>query len=310
MNAVPTKETLLASTVKDYKLHKWIYLMLVPVLAYYIIFCYMPMYGAIIAFEDFRGGKGIWGSPWVGLKHFKSIFESAFIWRLVRNTLLLSVYDLAFGFPAPIIFALLMNELRSKAFTRGVQTISYIPHFVSLVVVCGMVRDMLGTQGLANDIVAMFGGERINFLLEPGLFRGIYVGSGVWMEMGYGSIIYFATLTGIDPQLYEAAVIDGAGRWKQLLHVTLPSIIPTVVILLILSIGGMFSIGMEKVLLLYNPLTYETSDIISTYVYRRGLEKADYSFSAAIGLLNSVVNLIMLWLANRVSRMVSETSLW
>lgn len=310
MSADPRRETFLASTARDFRLHKWIYLMAVPVVAWYVIFCYLPMYGAVIAFQDFRAGAGILGSPWAGLKHFKSLFASAFIGRLVKNTVLLSVWDLAIGFPAPIIFALLMNELRSRAFKRGVQTISYIPHFISLVVVCGMVTDMLSSDGLLNDVLALFGTERTNYLLDPRWFRAIYVGSGVWTSVGWGSIIYLAALSGVDPQLYEAAVIDGAGRWKQLLHVTLPSIVPTIVVLLILSVGGMFSIGWEKVLLLYNPLTYETADIISTYVYRRGLGQADYSFSAAIGLLNSVVNLLMLWVANRVSRAVGETSLW
>jgi putative aldouronate transport system permease protein len=310
MKAVSPKGSLLASTARDFRLHKWIYLMAVPVLAYYVLFCYLPMYGAIIAFKDFRGGLGILGSPWVGLKHFKSLFASAFLGRIVRNTVLLSVWDLAVGFPAPIIFALLMNELRNRAFKRGVQTISYIPHFISLVVVCGMVTDMLSSDGLLNDILVLFGRERLNYLLEPQWFRTIYVGSGVWTSMGWGSIIYLAALSGVDPQLYEAAVIDGAGRWKQLLHVTLPTIVPTIVVLLILSVGGMFSIGWEKVLLLYNPLTYDTADIISTYVYRRGLGQSDYSFSAAIGLMNSLVNLVMLYLANKISRAVGETSLW
>lgn len=301
---------LLLSAVKDFKMNKWVYLMAVPVLAYYLIFFYGPMYGAIIAFKDFRGGQGILGSPWVGLKHFRSFFQSSFIWRLLRNTTLLSVYGLAFGFPAPIIFALLINEVRVKFFKRAVQTVSYIPHFISIVVVCGMIVDMTASEGLINDIIALFGGTRTNYLIKPEMFRTIYISSSIWTGLGWGSIIYLAALSNVDVQLYEAAIIDGANRLKQALHITVPSIMPTVIILLILQIGNLLSIGWEKVLLLYNPLTYETADIISTYVYRRGLEMADYSFSTAIGLFNSCVNLVLLYSANKISQLTNETSLW
>lgn len=224
--------------------------------------------------------------------------------------MLLSVYNLAFGFPAPIVFALLINEVRRERYKRFVQTVSYIPHFISVVVVCGMITEMMSSEGLVNDIIALLGGTRENMLIKKELFRSIYVGSGIWTNIGWGSIIYLAALSNVDVQLYEAAIIDGANRFKQLWHITLPCITPTIVVLLILDIGSLFSIGWEKVLLLYNPLTYETGDIIATFVYRRGLEMADYSFASAIGLMNSAVNLPLLYIANRISRMASQTSLW
>ena len=284
--------------------------MALPVVAYYIIFHYAPMYGAIIAFKEFNPALGIMGSPWVGFKHFKSFFEGVYFWRLVRNTLLISVYSLIWGFPAPIILALLLNEVKNKYFKRTVQTVSYLPHFISLVVVCGIIKDFTSTDGVINDIIEFLGGERTNFLMIPEWFRPIYVGSGIWQEVGWGSIIYLAAITNIDPQLYEAATIDGASRWKQTWHITLPGIVPTIVILLILRLGGLMSVGFEKIILLYNSATMETADVISSYVYRRGLLDFDYSFSAAVGLFNSVINLILITSANRLSRKVSETSLW
>lgn len=304
------RESFLASTARDFRMNKWVYLMAIPVLVYYVIFCYGPMYGAIIAFKDFRGGAGILGSPWVGFKHFISFFKSPSALELIKNTVLLSVTNLAFGFPAPILFALLINEVRRERYKRFVQTVTYIPHFVSIVVVCGMVTEMTSTEGLINDVIALFGGMRENLLIKKELFRTIYVTSGIWTNIGWGSIIYLAALSNVDVQLYEAAIIDGANRFKQLWHITLPSITPTIIVLLILDIGSLLSIGWEKVLLLYSPLTYDTADIIATYVYRRGLEMADYSFASAIGLMNSVVNLLLLYLANRLSRVTTKTSLW
>lgn len=304
------KKPFLASAARDLKMHKWVYLMALPVIAYYVIFCYGPMYGAVIAFKDFRGGQGIWGSQWVGLKHFISFFNTDSCWKLIRNTVLLSIYNLTFGFPAPILFALLINEVRMERFKRVVQTVSYIPRFISIVVVCGMVTEMTSSEGLVNDVIALLGGARENLLIKAGLFRTIYVSSGIWTNIGWGSIIYLAALSNVDVQLYEASIIDGANRFKQLWHITLPGITPTIIVLLILDIGSLLSIGWEKVLLLYNPLTYETADIIATFVYRRGLEMADYSFASAIGLMNSVVNLLLLYMANRISRAASQTSLW
>jgi putative aldouronate transport system permease protein len=223
---------------------------------------------------------------------------------------LINFYQLIFGFPAPIILALLMNEIKNKFFKKTIQTITYLPHFVSTVVICGMIIDFFAQNGLINDLIASFGGPRTLFLVEAGWFRSIYVGTGIWQGVGWGSIIYLAALTAIDTELYEAVTIDGAGRWKQFVHITLPGIAPTIVILLIMNIGRMMSEGFEKIILLYNPSTYETADIISSYVYRRGLVEANYGFSAAVGLFNTLVNLILIVAANYTSRKVNETSLW
>ncbi|MDF2923584.1 MAG: binding-protein-dependent transport system inner rane component [Paenibacillaceae bacterium] len=291
--------------------NKYIYFMLLPVVAYYLIFLYSPMYGLQIAFKDFSPAKGIWSSEWVGLKHFISFYHSFFFGRLIRNTLLISFYELIFSFPAPILLALLLNELRNRFFKSVVQSITYLPHFISMVVVAGMMVDFLAADGLVNRLTSMFGASPVSFLIRPEWFRTVYVASGIWQGVGWGSIIYLAAIAGINPTLYEAARADGAGRFRQMLHITLPGIMPTVVIMLILRCGSLLSGGsMEKILLLYNSTTYETADVISTFVYRRGLLQMDYGFSAAIGLLNNVVNFIMLLSANAISRKVSEHKLW
>lgn len=295
---------------RDFKIHKSLYLLAIPGIAYYVIFHYVPMYGATIAFKDFSPLRGILGSPWVGFIHFESFFRSYYFWRLIRNTLLLNFYNLLFGFPAPIILALLLNEVRVQAFKKTVQTISYLPHFISTVVICGMIVDFTSSRGVIVDLIAAVGGERANLLARAEYFRMIYVSSGIWQQVGWGTIIYLAALTNVDPQLYDAAGIDGAGRFKQMLHVTLPGIMPTVVILLILRIGRIMSIGFEKIILLYSPLIYETADVIQTFVYRKGLLENNFSYSAAIGLFNSIINLSMLVFANWLSRRVNETSLW
>lgn len=287
-----------------------LYVMVIPVLLFYIIFKYKPMYGAIIAFKDFAPAKGIMGSPWVGFKHFERFFSSIYFVRVFKNTLLLSFYNLLFGFPAPIILALLLNELSSNKFKKTVQTISYLPHFISLVVICGMIKEFSGTNGIINDFLALLGMERSPLLQNPGVFRPIYVISDIWQHIGWGCIIYLAALAGISPQLYEAAMIDGAGRFKRIWHVTIPGIAPTIIILLILRIGRLLSVGFEKVILLYNPATYETADIIASYVYRIGLLEFSWSYSTAIGLFNSIINFTLIILANKISRKYSETSLW
>jgi putative aldouronate transport system permease protein len=268
------------------------------------------MYGALIAFKNFSPGRGFSDSPWVGFVHFIRFFNSPYFWRLLRNTFLISFYGLLFGFPAPIILALLLNEARHSTYKRTIQTVTYIPHFISLVVICGMITDFSLSTGLFNQIIVFFGGQRASLLQQPNLYRPIYIASDIWQHVGWGTIIYLSALSAIDPQLYEAAMIDGAGRIRQLFAVTLPSIAPTIVILLILRIGSLLSVGYEKTLLLYNPATYETADIISTYVYRVGLLEQNWSYSTAIGLINSVVNLTLLVMANMISRRVSETSLW
>lgn len=268
------------------------------------------MYGAIIAFKNYTPMRGIWDSPWVGFDHFIRFFNSIYFGRLIANTLLLSVYSLIFGFPAPIILALLLNEVRNKKFKSISQTITYLPHFVSMIVITGMLVNFAMTTGLFNDIIVFFGGERSPLLQNPGLYRTIYVASSIWQEVGWGSIIYLAALSGVDSELYEAAMIDGAGKFRQLINVTLPSITPTIIIMLILKMGSLMSIGYEKTILLYNPSTYETADIISSYVYRIGLLEQNWSYSTAIGLFNSVINLILLILTNKISKKYSETSLW
>lgn len=297
-------------TVRDFKLNKYVYLMLLPVVAYYILFCYVPMYGLQIAFKDFSPGLGIGGSPWVGFAHFTEFFHSYYFWRLLRNTLLLSFYDMLFGFPSAIVLALLLNELRSAIFKRTVQTITYMPHFISLVVVSGMLVDFLSRDGLINNMLSAIGIHPIPFFQESGWFRTIYVGSNIWQSVGWGSIIYLSAMSNIDPSLYEAARVDGASRWKQTFSVTLPSIMPTIIIMLILQIGHFMSVGTEKILLLYNSTIYDTADVIGTFVYRKGILESDFSYSTAIGLFNSVINFILLVIANTVSRRTSETRLW
>lgn len=284
--------------------------MVLPVLIFFILFHYKPMYGAIIAFKDYTPALGITESPWVGLENFSRFFSSVYFGRLIRNTILLSVYSLIFGFPAPIILALLLNEVRNKKFKGLTQTVTYLPHFISMIVVTGMLVDFSMTSGLFNDIVELFGGERSPLLQNPDLYRTIYVASGIWQEAGWGSIIYLSALSGVDSQLYEAAQIDGAGKWKQLLNVTLPGIMPTIVIMFILKMGTLMNMGYEKTILLYNPATYETADIISSYIYRIGLLDQDWSYSTAIGLFNSVINFALLLITNKLARKCGETSLW
>ncbi len=295
---------------QDWRRNKIKYLLIIPVLAYYVIFCYVPMYGAIIAFKDYSPSLGILQSPWCGFENFINFFKSPYIGRLIKNTLVISFTNLIYGFPAPILLALLINELRSKWFARTVQTITYIPHFISLVVVCGLLKEFTMDNGIINDLIAFFGGKRVSMLNDPSYFVPVYVISGIWQEIGWGSIIYLAALMGVDSQLYEAAMVDGAGRIRQIFVVTLPAIMPTIIVMLLLRIGNLINVGYEKIILLYNPATYSTADVISTYVYRKGLQDFDWSLSTAVGLFNSVINFALLILANFVSKKYSDTSLW
>lgn len=306
----PAKRNVAVEWLGDIRKNKLLYLMLLPVVLFFAIFHYVPMYGAIIAFKDYSPRLGILGSPWAGLEHFQSFFGGLYFWRVLKNTILISLYELLFGFPAPIILALLLNEVRSSLFKRTVQTVTYMPHFISLVVVCGMIKEFTSSTGIVNDVIAYFGGERLSLLLEPEYFRTLFISSGIWQHIGWGTIIYLAALTGIDPEQYEAAKIDGAGRWKQMLHITLPGIMPTIVILIILDIGRLMNVGSEKIILLYNPSTYETADVIGSYVYRIGLQELNYSFSSAVGLFNSVINFTLVIFSNWLSRRLNETSLW
>ena len=295
---------------KDFSLNKYLYLLALAGILYYIIFIYVPMFGVIMAFQNFNITKGVFGSPFVGLKHFKSFFSSYFCGRLIRNTLLINVYNLIFSFPIPIVFALLLNELHNPKFKKTVQTISYLPYFISMVVIGGLIHTFTAENGLISNIVSALGGPDGNLLIDPANFRTIFVASNIWQYFGWDSIIYIAALAGIDVALYEAATVDGAGRWRKMWNITLPGIKPTIIIMLILRLGSMMSVGFEKIILLYNPSTYETADVISSFVYRRGIQEADYSFSAAVGLFNSLVNLVLLVTSNLISRKVSETSLW
>ena len=297
----------------DFQKNKAVYFMFLPVVVFYLIFHYYPMSGIILAFKDFKPVLGIWGSPFTGdygFEHFLAFFGSSFFGRTITNTILISLYQLIFGFPMPIILALMLNELRSPKFKKVMQTITYFPHFISTVVVCGMLTDFCLSDGLFNQITGFFGVPSVSMLSEPKLFRTIYVASGIWQSMGWDSIIYLAAIAGIDTQLYEAASLDGAGRFKKIWHITLPGIKGTVVILFIMAIGKMMSVGSEKILLLYNPSTYKTADVISTYVYRKGLLDQDYSYSTAVNLFNSVINFALVFCANALSRKLTETSLF
>lgn len=287
-----------------------LYVMALPIVLYYVLFRYIPMFGTVMAFQKFNIAKGIFGSPWVGFQNFVTFFNSYYFARLLRNTFLISVTDLIFNFPAPIIFALLLNEVSTKWFKKTVQTISYMPYFVSIVVLCGLVIDFCQAGGVISNVASVLLGESVNLMSKPEYFRAIFVGSNIWQGLGYGSIVYIAALTSVDQELYEAAVIDGAGRWKQTIHITIPSIMPTIIILLILRMGSILDVGYEKVMLLYNPATYETADVISTFVYRKGFVDYDYSYSTAVGLFNSVINLILLTLTNYISRRAGEISLF
>ena len=308
--AKPKSQRFVSRLQRDLSKNWDAYLLLVPAILFYVLFCYKPMYGVIIAFKNFSPGKGIVASEWVGLKHFLSFFKSYYFGRLLRNTLTISLSSLIFGFPMPIIFALLLNEVRNSKFKRTIQTVTYMPHFISLVVMCSLIRLFVADTGIIVQLMAKFGFEPVALLSKKEYFVPIYVLSGIWQGFGWDSIIYLSALTAIDPGLYEAATIDGANRWKQTLHVTLPGIMGTVIILLILRMGSIMSIGYEKIILLYNESIYETSDVISTFVYRMGLGKAQYSYSTAVGLFNSVINFIIVYTFNKISRKVSEVSLW
>lgn len=295
------------------KKHKALYLLMLPGILYYLIFKYAPMYGIIIAFQNFSIGRGIMGSKFVGLKHFAEFFlNTPDAWKLIRNTVMLNVYDLLFHFPAPIILAILFHEIRNKYFKRFVQSVSYMPHFLSTVVIAGIIVTFLSpSTGIINHLlVKWFGIEPILFLGLPEWFRTIYIGSEIWQKVGWGTILYLAAIAGIDPTLYEAAKIDGANRFHQIRHITFVGMVPVMIILFVLNLGHFMETGFQKILLLYNSMNYETSDVINTFVYRRGILDADFSFATAVGLFQSAIGLILVILANRIARKYSETSLW
>ena len=297
----------------DFQKNKAVYFMFLPVVIFYLVFHYYPMSGIILAFKDFKPALGIWGSPFTGdfgFEHFIAFFGSSHFARTITNTILISFYQLIFGFPMPILLAIMLNELHNRRFKKVMQTVTYFPHFISTVVVCGMLTEFCLSDGLFNQISGFFGAEPVSMLSEPKMFRTIYVDSGIWQSMGWDSIIYLAAIAGIDTQLYEAASLDGAGRFRKIWHITLPGIKGTVVILFIMAVGKIMSVGSEKILLLYNPSTYKTADVISTYVYRKGLLDQDYSYSTAVNLFNSVINFALVFFANTLSRKLTETSLF
>lgn len=294
----------------DIKKNKELAWIALPVLLYYIIFCYLPMYGALIAFKNFSPKLGVFASPFVGFRHFSNLFTSPDFPEILRNTLVISFSNLIFGFPAPIILALLLNELDCLNLKKAVQNLTYLPHFISLVVVCGMIKSFTAENGVITYIMTLFGAEAKSLLIYPQYFVPIYVISGIWQEIGWGSIIYIAALTNIDPALIEASKIDGAGRWKQFLNITLPGIIPTIITMLLLKIGGIINVGYEKIILLYNDSTMEVADVINSYSYRVGLIYRSWSFSSAVGLFNSVISFVLILGTNYLSRKFCETSLW
>ncbi|MEK3712968.1 ABC transporter permease [Paenibacillus sp. FSL R7-0333] len=297
--------------MKTWRRNKLLWLLFLPCLLYYLIFKYLPMFGLVITFKDYNLFKGIWASNWVGFKYYRMFLENPDFLLLMKNTFLLGLYRLVFGFPAPILLAILLNEVRKASYKRLVQTVSYLPHFISNVIVASMVIMFLSpTGGLINNLLGSIGIGPVNFMNEPGFFRIIYVLSEIWQHIGWETIIYLAALTALDPQLYEAAEMDGAGRLRRIWHITLPGISPAIVITLILNIGQVLEIGFEKVFLMQNPAIYETADIISTYVYRVGMQQGNFSYGASIDLFMGMISLVFIYSANWISRRISETSLW
>ncbi|GIN59063.1 sugar ABC transporter permease [Lederbergia ruris] len=295
---------------KKLKKHWRLYVLIAPAIIFFAIFNYFPMYGVIISFKDYVATKGIWGSSWVGFKHFERFFHAYNFWELIRNTFFINIYQLAM-FPVSIIVALSINEVRNSFFKKSVQTITYAPHFISVVVMTGMIVAFLSpSTGIINKGISLLGFEPIAFLAEPGWFKTIFVQSGVWQGLGWSAIIYLAALAGVNPELHEAARVDGASRFQRIIHINIPAIIPVMVILLILDVGNLLSVGFEKIYLLQNPLNMEASDVIQTYVYRAGLLEGQYSFSAAVGLFNSIVTLILLIIVNYIARRTTNNSLW
>jgi putative aldouronate transport system permease protein len=296
---------------KHVKRDRYLLFLVLPALVYYVVFHYIPIYGTLMAFVDYLPGSRILANRWVGLHWFALFFRSIYFVRLLRNTVVLSGLTILFSFPLPILFALALNEVRFVGFKKVMQTISYMPHFVSVVVIVGIVFNMLSvSSGVVNSLLERAGLARIDFMNDPRWFRTVYTGLIVWQTYGWNSIIYLAAIASIDPAMYEAARMDGAGRLQQIVHITVPSLAPVMVIVLILMLGRAMSVGFEQVILMYSPATYETADVVSTYVYRRGIVGAQFSFGAAVGLFNSVVNFAILLAANAASRRAAQTSLW
>ena len=308
--AVKTKPTLWQSIIREFKKHKWLYGMALPGILIVFIFNYVPMYGILIAFKDYKVTEGIMGSPWGGCQYFETFFSNPLAGRTIKNTFLLGLYNLLWSFPAPIILALLFNELKNQRFKKIIQTISYYPNFVSTVIIVGMLSTFCASDGLFNDIRGLFGLGPVNFMGEPQYFRTLFISSGIWQGVGYGTIIYLASLSSVDPTLYDVADIDGAGRFQKIWNITLPHLKPTIVILLIMAVGGTLNVDSNKILLMYSPATYETADVIGTYTYREGIQGAQFEYTTAVGLFQTVINFVFLVVTNWISRKLSDTSLF
>lgn len=308
--------------VDEMKRNYVLYLMAIPIILYFVLFCYLPMFGLLISFQDFNIIKGVFNSPWTGMygfAHFYKFFTGNMFWPVMKNTLLISFYEILFSFPAPIIFALMLNEIKNLKYKKIIQTVTYLPHFISVVVICSMIIRFFQHDGIITSLITLLGGERKDYIIDADAFRTIYVGTGIWQSIGWGSIIYISALSSIDQELYEAAVIDGAGKWKQLIHITIPGIASTIIILFIMRMGQILSVGYEKIILLQKSETVEVSRVLSVYTYERGLGglsgsttsgSNQYSYASAVGVFTSLVNILFLAITNKISKKVSETSLF
>lgn len=297
--------------IRDFQRDYLLYLMIAPMVIWFFIFLYKPMYGLQLGFKEFSAFKGIAGSPWIGFEHFISLFSSDQFIRAITNTLSISGLSLLFGFPMPIIIAIMINEVRSNAYRKGIQTILYLPHFISIVIVAGLVVSFLSpTTGVVNLLLEKLGFDKVYFLTKPEWFRSIFIGSEVWKEAGFNSIIFLAAIMGINPSLYEAAQVDGASRWKMITKITLPCIVPTIAVLLIIRLGGILTVGFEYIILLYQPSTYATADVINTYIYRLGMQGARYDIATAAGIFNAFISLVLVVVANKISRKMTQSGVF
>ncbi|MCY9670096.1 ABC transporter permease subunit [Paenibacillus alginolyticus] len=310
--AVSTKRTLKREKTKKYKQYRALLIMMIPAIVYYIIFHYLPMIGVLLAFKDFKITQGILGSPWAGFHHFEKIIHDSYFYTVLKNTIVISLYKLVFGFPVPIVFALLLSEISNLKFKKVVQTVSYLPHFISWVVLAGIFFTIFSLDGPINAIVKLFGGDPMLYLADDRYFRTILVVTSIFQGFGWGSIIYFAAISSIDPQLYEAAVIDGAGRFKRMIYISIPMLVPIIAIMLILSMSGILDAGFDQIFNMYNAKVYNVSDIIDTYVYRKGLIELNYSYATAVGLFKSVVALFLIIAVNRIVKWIGgkEHAIW
>ncbi|MDF2922471.1 MAG: binding-protein-dependent transport system inner rane component [Paenibacillaceae bacterium] len=297
--------------MKNLRRYLDLYLIMIPGIVYFLAFKYAPMWGVVIAFQDYNVFVGILESDWVGFKHFIDMFHDADFFNIFRNTLVISLYKLIWGFPGPIILALLLNEVRHMSYKRLIQTLAYLPHFLSWIIVAGILNNILSpSTGIVNEVLGWMGMEPIFFLANPGWFRSVLVASDIWKEIGWGAIVYLAALAGIDPQLYEAATVDGANKWHQLRHITLPALVPTITILFILRLGHVLDVGFEQIFVLYNPLVYGVADVIETYVYRVGLTQSQFSFSTAVGLFKSAIGLMLVYASNKLAKKLGHDGIW